>query len=237
LHFRAAFLLFEGANTRMQSMETKPPTLKINEIFHSIQGESTHAGRPCVFVRLTYCNLRCNYCDTEYAFTEGRDMSIADIIKGIRAYDCNIVEITGGEPLVQSNVHHLMKQLCDEGHEVLLETGGSLDISDVDLRVKRIVDFKCPSSAMAGKNLWENVRHLKETDEVKFVIGDRLDYEWAKEMVVEYKLLHRCPILLSVVFNKLEPVQLAEWILEDRLDVRMQLQLHKYIWHPEMRGV
>ena len=147
--------------------------LVINEIFHSIQGESSHMGRPCVFVRLTYCNIRCTYCDTEYAFYEGKEMSIAEILKTVRVYNCKLVEVTGGEPLVQENVHKLMQQLCDEGFEVLLETGGSLDISKVDSRVKRIVDFKCPSSKMMKKNLWENVRHLRKDDEVKFVIGNR----------------------------------------------------------------
>lgn len=218
-------------------IEQKPHTLVINEIFHSIQGESSHAGRPCVFVRLTYCNIRCSYCDTEYAFYEGKEMTIDEIMNNVRMFKCNLVEITGGEPLFQTNVHELMTRLCDEGCEVLLETGGSLDISKVDVRVKRIVDFKCPSSKMTKKNLWENVGYLTPNDEVKFVIGTREDYDWAKEKIREYDIDKRCPILMSVVFGQLEPIQLAEWILKDGLDVRFQLQMHKYIWSPETRGV
>ena len=215
----------------------KQPTLVINEIFHSIQGESSHMGRPCVFVRLTYCNIRCSYCDTEYAFYEGKEMPVDEILQAVRGMGCKLVELTGGEPLFQANVHELMNRLCDEGYEVLLETGGSLDIGKVDPRVKRIVDFKCPSSGMMKKNLWENAALLKETDEVKFVIGDREDYVWAKGMIQNHDIEGRCPILMSVVFGKLEPIQLAEWVLEDKLNVRFQLQMHKYIWSPETRGV
>lgn len=218
-------------------IQTNPNTLVVNEIFHSIQGESSHMGRPCVFVRLTYCNLRCTYCDTAYAFDKGRATTIDEILETVRAYDCKLVEVTGGEPLFQENVHALMSRLCDEGFEVLLETGGSLNISRVDPRVNRIVDFKCPSSKMAGKNLWENVKHLKPRDEVKFVIGSREDYEWTKEIMRLYNLASHCPVLMSVVSGKLEASQLAEWILEDKLDVRFQLQMHKYIWSPETRGV
>lgn len=217
--------------------QNKPHTLIINEIFHSIQGESSHMGRPCVFVRLTYCNLRCSYCDTEYAFYEGKEMGIHEILGIVRGYNCKLVEVTGGEPLFQENVHELMKRLCDDGYEVLLETGGSLSIAQVDPRVKRIVDFKCPSSKMMKQNLWENVEHLKNSDEIKFVIGNREDYEWAKEKIQEYDLMIHCPVLMSVVFGELEPLQLADWILEDKLNVRFQLQMHKYIWNPEMRGV
>ena len=211
--------------------------LVVNEIFYSIQGESSHMGRPCVFVRLTYCNLRCSYCDTEYAFYEGKEITVEEIMNTVRSYRCNLVEITGGEPLWQENVHKLMESLCDDGFEVLLETGGSLSIAAVDPRVKRIVDFKCPSSAMMKKNFWENVQFLKPTDEVKFVVSDREDYEWAKRMIDEHKIGERCPILMSVVFGELEPMQLAEWILADKLKVRFQLQMHKYIWSPETRGV
>ena len=216
---------------------SKPNILVVNEIFHSIQGESSHMGLPCVFVRLTYCNLRCTYCDTEYAFYEGKEMSIDGIVEAVRGYECKIVEITGGEPLFQENVHPLLTRLCDEGFEVLLETGGSLDIETVDSRVKRIVDFKCPSSQMVKKNLWANVEHLKGGDEVKFVIGDREDYEWSKQMMHDHRIDQRCTVLMSVVFGVLEPVQLAGWILQDKLSVRLQLQLHKYIWTPETRGV
>lgn len=213
------------------------PTLIINEIFHSIQGESSHMGRPCVFVRLTGCNLRCVYCDTAYAFTEGSEMSLEAIMQKVRSYGCRLVEVTGGEPLAQGNVHALMAMLCDEGFEVLLETGGSLDISCVDRRVKRIVDLKCPSSGMMHKNFWENVSSLTPTDEVKFVVGTREDYEWSKAIIAEKGIGGRCPILMSVVFGELEPIRLASWILEDRLEVRFQLQMHKFIWRPETRGV
>ena len=218
-------------------IQTKPHSLVVNEIFHSIQGESSYMGGPCVFVRLTYCNISCSYCDTEYAFYEGKDMGIDAILEVVSAYQCKLVEITGGEPLFQPNVHELMTRLCDEGFEVLLETGGSLEISNVDPRVKRIVDFKCPSSKMVKKNRWENVNYLADKDEVKFVIGTREDYEWAKNMIDLYQVHHRCAVLMSVVFGVLEPVQLAEWILEDKLAVRFQLQMHKYIWSPETRGV
>ncbi|MEG8947668.1 7-carboxy-7-deazaguanine synthase QueE [Rosettibacter firmus] len=211
--------------------------LKVNEIFYSIQGESSKAGLPCVFVRLTYCNLRCTYCDTAYAFYEGSDYSIDDIIKKIDEYKCKLVEITGGEPLFQKESLELMKRLCDKGYEVMLETGGSLPIQDVDKRVKIIMDLKCPSSGMMKKNLYENINYIKSTDEIKFVIGTREDYDWAKEIISKYDLLNKCTVLFSVVFNQLEPIQLANWILEDKLNVRFQLQLHKYIWHPETRGV
>jgi len=218
-------------------VKNNPHTLVINEIFHSIQGESSHSGRPCVFIRLTYCNIRCSYCDTAYAFERGSEKTIDAIMETVRAYHCRLVEVTGGEPLYQANVHELLTRLCDEDFEVLLETGGTLDISRVDPRVKRIVDFKCPSSAMMKKNLWENTQHLKLTDEVKFVIGNREDFDWAKEMIARYRIGRRCPLIMSTVFGQLEPIQLAEWILEDGLDVRFQLQTHKYIWHPDVRGV
>jgi 7-carboxy-7-deazaguanine synthase len=164
-------------------------------------------------------------------------MTIDEILECVRTYECNLVEVTGGEPLFQTNVHELMMRLCDDGYEVLLETGGSLDIGKVDSRVKRIVDFKCPSSKMTKKNLWQNVEYLKKDDEVKFVIGNREDYEWAKEKNRQFEIDKRCPILMSVVFGELAPLQLAEWILEDKLNVRFQLQMHKYIWHPETKGV
>ncbi len=211
--------------------------LKVNEIFFSIQGESSMAGLPCIFVRLTYCNLRCSYCDTEYAFYEGSDYSIEDILSEIKKYDCRLVEITGGEPLLQSDVHALMSELCNRGYSVMLETGGSLPIKDVDNRVKIIMDLKCPSSNMSHKNLYENIDYLKPTDEVKFVIGNREDYEWSKNIIRKYSLADKCTVLFSTVFSELEPVQLAEWILEDNLKVRFQLQLHKYIWSPTKRGV
>ncbi|KUG26757.1 queuosine biosynthesis quee radical sam [hydrocarbon metagenome] len=211
--------------------------LKINEIYHSIQGESTKAGLPCVFIRLTYCNLRCTYCDTEYAFYEGYDKSIDEVIKEVKKYNCNLVEVTGGEPLVQNESIELMKRLCDAGFEVMLETGGSLPISDIDKRVRIILDLKCPSSGMMKKNLYENIEYLKSIDEVKFVIGTREDYEWSKEQVEKYQLDKKCTVLFSVVFGELEPVTLVNWILEDKLNVRYQLQMHKIIWEPDKKGV
>jgi len=211
--------------------------LKVNEIFYSIQGESSKAGLPCVFVRLTYCNLRCTYCDTEYAFYEGKDYSVDEIIEEVKKYNCKLVEVTGGEPLVQNESKELMKQLCDKGFEVLLETAGNMPIEDIDKRVKIIMDLKCPSSGMMKKNLYENTDHLKKTDEVKFVIGTREDYEWSRDILGKYNLNKKCIVLFSCVFDKLEPLTLVNWILEDKLDVRYQLQMHKYIWHPETKGV
>ena len=211
--------------------------LKINEIFHSIQGEGSKAGLPCVFVRLTFCNLRCTYCDTEYAFDEGRDYSVSNIVEEVDKYNCKLVEVTGGEPLMQEEVLELMTVLCDKGYEVLIETGGSLPIEKIDTRVKIIMDLKCPSSGMEKKNLYENISHLKTDDEVKFVIGDRNDYEWSREMLERFNLTKNAQVLFSGVFGKINNQQLAEWILEDKLNVRFQLQLHKYIWDPNKRGV
>jgi 7-carboxy-7-deazaguanine synthase len=214
-----------------------PHKLIVNEIFHSIQGESSFVGQRCVFVRLTYCNLRCTYCDTAYAFEEGKEMDFEEILTVVRNYGCPLVEITGGEPMLQPNACELMSLLCNEGFSVLLETGGSLSLEKVDTRVRKIVDFKCPSSGMVKKNLWEIVKSLATGDEVKFVIGSREDYEWSKNKIAEYRLEQKCAVLMSVVFGELEPIRLAEWILADRLNVRYQLQAHKYIWHPEARGV
>jgi 7-carboxy-7-deazaguanine synthase len=211
--------------------------LKVNEIFYSIQGEGSKAGLPCVFIRLTYCNLRCSYCDTEYAFYEGSDMSIEEIIQEISKYDCDLVEVTGGEPLVQMESLDLMKQLCDKGYSVMLETGGSLPIINIDKRVKIIIDFKCPTSKMMKKNDYNNINFLKPIDEVKFVIGNREDYEWTKNLIKKYDLTSKCEILFSTVFGSLENRELVEWILKDNLKVRFQTQLHKYIWEPDRKGV
>jgi len=211
--------------------------IKINEIYKSIQGESSKAGLPCVFVRLTYCNLRCTYCDSEYAFYDGKEMSISQIIDEVKKYNCKLVEITGGEPLFQNESIDLMKQLCDKGFDVMLETSGSLSIKDIDARVKIIMDLKCPSSKMMKKNLYENIEFLKPTDEIKFVIGNREDYDWSKKIISDYRLNEKCEILFSVVFEQLKPVTLVEWILEDNLNVRYQLQMHKYIWDPKQKGV
>ncbi len=211
--------------------------LKINEIFHSIQGEGTASGLPCVFIRLTYCNLRCSYCDTEYAFYEGKQMEIEKILEETEKFNCNLVEVTGGEPLVQKECVVLLEKLCNKGYEVMLETSGSLSIKDVDKRVKNIIDFKCPSSKMEKKNLFENIDYLKPIDEVKFVIGNREDYEWSKKILLDNNLDKKCEVLFSTVFEKLENRTLVEWILEDNLAVRFQTQLHKHIWEPEKRGV
>lgn len=211
--------------------------LKVNEIFYSIQGESTFAGLPCVFVRLTYCNLRCSYCDTEYAFYEGKDMSINEILGEVKNYNCNLVEVTGGEPLFQKESFELLTKLCDLGYTVLLETSGSISIENVDKRVIIIMDLKTPSSKMEKKNKYLNINYLKPNDEVKFVIGDRNDYEWAKNIINIYNLTSKCKVLMGVVFNELSNLDLAKWILEDKLNVRFQIQLHKYIWPPEMKGV
>lgn len=219
-------------------MKSRKDVLKINEIFFSIQGESSYAGLPCVFVRLTYCNLRCSWCDTEYAFFEGTDMSFSEILDKVRSYDCRLVEITGGEPLIQKNVLPFMKLLCDEGFEVLIETGGHMDIGPVDGRVKRIMDVKCPSSGESDKMRRENMDLLNSGDQAKFVLADRRDYEWAREIVGRYQLHKRAgQVLFSPVFGQLNYEQLAGWILEDRLPVRMQLQMHKFIWPAQKRGV
>jgi 7-carboxy-7-deazaguanine synthase len=211
--------------------------LIVNEIFHSIQGESSRSGLPCVFVRLTACNLRCTYCDTAYAFTEGAPVSLEDILAAIRQYRCRRVEITGGEPLLQEGVYELMTALCDHGYEVLLETGGSLDIGQVDPRVRRIVDFKCPGSGMQERNLWGNVGALRATDEVKFVVGGREDFEWSQTRAREERLLGKIPVIVSPVFGQVDPADLAAWVLESGEDVRMQIQLHKVLWDPSRRGV
>jgi 7-carboxy-7-deazaguanine synthase len=211
---------------------------KINEIFFSIQGEGTKAGEPCVFVRFTYCNLRCTYCDTEYAFYEGKDLTNEEIINEIRKYKCSLVEITGGEPLVQKDdCFLLMKTLSDIGYEVMIETSGSISIADIDKRVKIIMDLKCPSSGMQKKNLFDNLNYLKPTDEIKFVIANREDYNWSKNILSKFNLEKRCIILFSTVFDKIQPVEIVNWILEDNLKVKFQLQLHKYIWPSQTKGV
>ena len=212
--------------------------LTINEIFHSIQGESTHAGRPCVFVRLTACDLRCSWCDTPYAFTEGHKMPLDDIIARVKAFQCPVVEITGGEPLLQKNVYPLMQRLLDDGLTVMLETGGHLSIAQVPPGVLRIVDVKCPGSGESHRNEWANMDLLTATDEVKFVIKDRADYDYAREVVATHRLIGRvAAVHFSPVHGVLDPKLLAEWILADRLEVRLQLQAHKYIWDPATRGV
>jgi 7-carboxy-7-deazaguanine synthase len=235
--------------------------LVVNEIYLSLQGESTFAGLPCVFIRLTACNLRCSYCDTAYAFTEGRKTELSEILERVNVLAGPyrprqpLVELTGGEPLLQKNTVPLMRALCDAGYTVLIETSGALDISAVDPRVHRIMDLKCPSSGEAERNRYENIRHLRATDEVKFVIGTREDYEWAKAKIAEYQLTDICPVLFSWVsplkeeqrdkslkalppgMHPITRLELVEQIVADALPVRFQLQMHKFIWAPEQRGV
>ncbi len=212
--------------------------LVVNEIFYSVQGESTYAGRPCAFVRLTACDLRCNYCDTEYAFHEGRRMAIAEIVAQVESYRCPLVEITGGEPLLQEGVYALCAALLDAGEQVMIETSGASDVGRLDPRVIKIMDLKCPGSGEAERNLWSNLRHLTAKDEVKFVISDRTDYEWTRQVIAEHALAPRVnAILLSPAFGRIELANLAAWMLEDRLPARLQLQMHKYIWSPTTRGV
>lgn len=213
-------------------------SLVVNEVFYSVQGESTQAGRPCVFVRLTGCNLRCSYCDTEYAFYEGNRIAIPELVRRLLGYHCPLVEITGGEPMLQAGVYPLCAALLDAGCEVMIETSGASDLSKLDPRVRKIMDLKCPGSGESARNLWSNLDYLGGSDEIKFVIGDRRDYEWARAAINERGLAGRVgAILLSPVFGKLEPRSLAEWLLEDRLPARLQLQMHKRIWSPETRGV
>lgn len=212
--------------------------ITVNEIYLSVQGESTFAGLPCAFVRLTFCDLRCSYCDTEYAFYEGKKMTVSEILGKVESFGVKLVEITGGEPLLQKTVLGLMEKLCDLGYTVLIETSGAHDIGGIDSRVHRIMDLKCPDSGMCERNRMENIEELTERDEVKFVIGSRRDYEWSRDRVQEYGLTEKVgAVLFSSVFGKLEPRQLVDWILEDKLPVRFQLQMHKVVWEPERKGV
>jgi len=212
--------------------------LTVNEIFHSIQGESTYAGAPCVFVRLTACDLRCTWCDTPYAFTEGRKRSVDDVVDEVTACECPLVEITGGEPLLQDDVYPLMAGLLGRGLTVLLETGGHISLDRVPDGVVKIVDVKCPGSGESARNHWPNLDLLRPADEVKFVIRDRADYDFARDVVSRYALSARCSaVLFSPVHDVLPPPELASWILADRLAVRLQLQVHKYIWGTHARGV
>ena len=212
--------------------------LTINEIFFSIQGESSHAGRPCVFVRLTGCDLRCAWCDTSYAFDAGQKQPVEAVVTAVGAFRCSLVEITGGEPLLQRDVYPLMETLLATGKTVLLETGGHVDISKVPHDVVKVVDVKCPGSGEAGRNDLANLDRLASHDEVKFVIRDRSDYEFARAIVHEYGLEDRCAaVLFSPVHRVLDPERLSEWALADRLPVRIQVQLHKYLWGDEARGV
>lgn len=212
-------------------------SLQVNEIFYSVQGESTYAGRPCVFVRLTGCNLRCRWCDTAYAFYDGETLTVEQVLERVRVYKCPLVEITGGEPLLQDEVHSLIDRLLREGYEVLIETGGSLDVGRLDPRVIKILDLKAPGSEMDRLNNLDNLQYLDQNDQVKFVVADRRDYEWAKQMMAEHALAEKAQVLFSPVFGELHPRELAEWILADQLPARLQIQLHKYLWDPDRRGV
>jgi 7-carboxy-7-deazaguanine synthase len=213
-----------------QAMPNNDLTLKINEIFFSIQGETTRAGLPTIFIRLTGCPLRCTYCDTAYAFHDGDKMTLAEIMQTISDYKSKQITVTGGEPLAQKNCRPLLEILCDAGYDVSLETSGALNIQDIDTRVARIVDLKTPASGEVDKNLYENMLHLTPHDQVKFVICDREDYEWSKEKLNEYKISEQCEVLFSGSHGEIQSEQLANWILEDQLPVRLQIQLHKYLW-------
>lgn len=212
--------------------------LTVNEIFYSIQGESTRAGVPCVFVRLTACDLRCTWCDTPYAFHEGRKMSVEEVVAAVERHNCPVVEVTGGEPLLQDDVYPLMERLLALGHTVMLETGGHRPIDRVPRAVIKVVDVKCPGSGETDKNDWSNLNRLAPHDEVKFVVQDRADYEFARDVMARYDLPSRAAaVLVSPVHGRLDPQTLSEWMLADHLPARLQLQLHKFIWHPTTRGV
>ena len=216
-------------------------TLVVHEVYASVQGESTYAGLPCVFVRLSACHLRCAWCDTPHAFDEGERFAVESVAARAHGFGIPLVEVTGGEPLLQPGVHPLMARLCDLGHRVLLETSGSLDVSAVDPRVVRIVDLKCPGSGEIGRNRGENLAHLRAADELKFVLADRADYEWARGVMRERGLgaggAGGAAVLLSTAHGLLDPAQLAAWMVEDRLPARLQVQLHKILWDPHARGV
>ncbi len=223
---------------RLRPLDSKRPgELVVHEIYPSIQGESTFAGLPCVFVRLTACHLRCRWCDTPHTFTQGEAMPLDDVVARVLAEPCELVEITGGEPLLQDDVFPLMARLADAGRTVLLETSGAMDIRRVDPRVRIIMDLKCPASGECEKNLYANIDLLKPIDEIKFVIADRGDFEWSCDQVRSRRLASRFAVLFSPVFGELAPKTLAEWIIESQLPVRLQLQQHKYIWEPTARGV
>jgi 7-carboxy-7-deazaguanine synthase len=205
-------------------------TLRVFEIFHSLQGESSRVGLPTVFVRLTGCPMRCVYCDTAYAFTGGENMELGQIMAQVAEHGTRYVTVTGGEPLAQKECLTLLKELCDTGYEVSLETGGAIDTGGVDERVAVVLDVKTPGSGEVEKNLWDNLQYLKPKDEVKFVLCDRSDYDWAKQILAEWAIGGKCSVLFSPVYNQVNPTELAEWILHDKLPVRMQIQLHKVLW-------
>ena len=211
--------------------------MKISEIFTSIQGESTFCGLPCTFVRVTGCNLRCRYCDTTYAFEEGEELNLDQILNRVRESGISLVELTGGEPLIQEECYLLIKLLFEEGYDVLLETNGSVPLEKVDSRVVKIVDIKCPGSGMSDHMDFSNIAYLAQKDEVKFVISDREDFDWAREIIGKYRLIEKCKVLISPVSCKIEAKEIACWILEEKLPVRLHVQLHKFIWPELNRGV
>ena len=212
------------------SLSEAGASLRITEIFYSLQGETSRVGLPTVFIRLTGCPLRCHYCDTAYAFTGGKTMTLQAVMEQVQQYPTRYVTVTGGEPLAQKNCHSLMQVLCDAGYHVSVETSGALDISPVDERVMKVVDIKTPASGEESKNLWSNLSHVKEQDEIKFVLCEESDYKWAKQMLIQHSLTDICEVLFSPAQGQLSPTDLADWILRDRLPVRMQLQLHKILW-------
>tara|TARA_Y100001970_G_C14139135_1_gene806089 strand:+ start:594 stop:1235 length:642 start_codon:yes stop_codon:yes gene_type:complete len=204
--------------------------IKVNEIYHSIQGESTFSGMPCIFIRLTYCNLRCTYCDSEYAFYDGDDLTINEILDKIEKYSCNLVEVTGGEPLLQKECIALLEKLVEKKYEVMLETSGSLPVDTVPLEVKKIIDFKCPSSNMEEKNLWSIMNNVSKHDEIKFVIGDKNDFQWAYDKIKKYNIENKCTILFSPVYDKIDYKNIVKWMLDSNVKARFQIQTHKHIW-------
>jgi len=213
--------------------------LRVTEIFRSIQGESTHAGRPCTFVRLTGCPMRCVWCDSEYTFTGGDHFKIDDVVAQVRSFGCNLVEVTGGEPLAQKSAFELVRRLCEEGFEVLVETGGYVSTAELDERAKVILDVKCPASGEEPRNHWQNLERLRsDKDEVKFVVADRSDWDYAQTVIKKYDLQTRArAVLISPAWEQIDLQELANWVAQSGLNIRMQLQLHKYIWGPEVRGV
>jgi 7-carboxy-7-deazaguanine synthase len=223
---------------RLLPLAGKPPgSLVVHEVYRSVQGESTFAGLPCVFVRLTACHLRCGYCDTPHAFTQGETLTPDEVVRRVIEFDTPLVEITGGEPLLQPEVYPLMSRLADSGGTVLLETSGAVDTGAVDPRVRIILDLKTPGSGEVAANVWANVERLRPHDEVKFVLCGRDDFDWAAARVREHRLTDRCPVLFSPAFGRVDPTELAAWVLESRLPVRLQIQLHKILWDPAARGV
>ncbi len=228
----------DRTRSRLSPLETKPAgSLLIHEIYRSLQGESTFAGLPCVFIRLTACNLRCVYCDTPHAFTEGKVIDLDRVVAGALEYGDELVEITGGEPLLQAEVYPLMTRLADAGKTVLLETSGAVAIDEVDPRMRVILDIKTPGSGESAANVWSNLDRLKPIDEVKVVVCSRTDFDWAADIVRTRSLAKHCPVLFSTAFGSVSPTELATWILESGLPVRLQLQQHKILWDPNARGV